>query len=1011
MIPTVGQRMPRRFGLAACLVVALSLLGSVPRAGALASPVANRLVGSIAGRVTDQRTNVPLPGTTVQVQGTSLSTTTDADGRYRIAGVSAGAHVVLARRIGYTAERQSVTVSDDQQATADFHLNASPFSLEEIVITGTAGGEQRRTLGNSVAIIDASTELQRSAAPSLTALLNARAPGAIITPGSGRIGAGPTIQIRGRSTLSLGNDPIVYIDGVRVNAASGQGINAAGASSFGSQGSTSLTSRLDDINPDDIESIEVIRGPAAATIYGTEAANGVIQIITKKGRSGVTRWSFTTEQGRTSFQNAASRIPTNYFKNAQGVVVPWNGYQQEADSGRQFFRNGRTQSYNINVSGGRDALTYYVSGSYDDQEGIEPNNSGKSFSGRANLNAALSPRLDLQTNLGYVRSSTHLGADNGVSPLFTSFFGHILTNPTTRGFYLVPPEIPQRLYDNSVEINRFTGGATLNHRPISWFNQRLVLGLDFTSDDSRALERFATPDLAPFLAPLGGANISGGRIGQTLRNNTFVTGDYSGTARFKLSSNIASNSSVGANFVRKQLKLSFLSGLNFPAPGLETVSSTTLPQVPQQQLVVNTTLGVWGQQQFGYKDRLFLTGALRVDNNSAFGEEFKWVAYPKLSAAWVMSEEAFFSGLRSSLNTLKLRGAYGQSGTQPDAFAALRTFVAAGRANGESGVTPGSVGNDSLKPERARELEVGFEAELFNRLSLDFSYFHKRTTDAIIQQSSPPSSGFPGNQPVNIGATSNRGIELQAIFQALSGQRVAWEIGGNIATNKDRVEDTGLIPFLGSTNVRSTKGYPINAYWSRRVVSADRDPTTNAITNVLCDGGATGVPVACSAAPEVFIATQTPKLTGAFTTTVTLWKRLALYGMVDFKRGHRLYNGNEQLRCGTLAEYCDAFYNKQNYETLFLAAITPASRSANIIAPFLQNASFFRLSELSVSYQLPAQWLRRAGITSARLGVAGRNLHTWTKYRGLDPEGRLGVTDQAITPPLQRLLISVNFTF
>jgi len=366
--------------------------------------------------------------------------------------------------------------------------------------------------------------------------------------------------------------------------------------------------------------------------------------------------------------------------------------------------------------------------------------------------------------------------------------------------------------------------------------------------------------------------------------------------------------------------------------------------------------------------------------------------------------------MHNSLNSLKLRAAYGQSGTQPDAFTALRTFVAAGRANGESGVTPGSVGNDGLKPERAKEIEIGFEAEVFNRLSLDFTYFHKRTTEAIIQQSTAPSSGFAGAQPINVGETSNRGVELQAIFTALSGEKVVWEIGGNIATNKDRVEDTGIIPFLGTTNVRSTKGYPINAYWGRRVVSADRDPSTNVVSNILCDGGATGIPVACVSAPEVFLASQTPKVTGAFTSTVTLWKRLTLYGLVDFKRGHRLYNGNEQLRCGTLAEYCDAFYNPQNYDTIFLASIKDPARGT-LIAPFVENASFFRLSELSASYQLPTAWLRHTGVTSARLGVAGRNLHTWTKYRGLDPEGRLGSTDQAITPPLRRLIVSLNLTF
>jgi TonB-dependent SusC/RagA subfamily outer membrane receptor len=995
---TPGQRMPRWSRLAACLVAGAHFLLAVPGAAAQAA------TGSLAGRVTDARSGLGLGGTTIEVEGTRLGAITAADGRYRIAVVPAGAQVVVARRIGYASLRRTVTVVAGQQAAADLSLDASAYSLDEVVVTGTAGGEQRRTLGNAVAIIDAGAALERSAAPNLTALLSSRSPGAIITPGSGRIGAGPTIQIRGRSTLSLSSEPIVYIDGVRVNNAVNQGPSGGflGAQNAG------VANRLNDINPDDIESIEIIRGPAASTIYGTEAANGVIQIITKKGVSGAARWTVTFEQGRQRFGDPAGRFPTNFFKNAAGEVIPWNAWQQESDSGRKFFQTGRTQGYNVSVSGGREQLTYFVSGGYNDEDGIEPNNFGKGFSGRANVSFSPSSKIDVQTNLGYVRSSTHLGADNGLSPMFTGLYGHILLFPANRGFFLAPPEVPQRLYDNSAQINRFTGGTTFNHRPVSWFSHRLVMGIDFTSDDSRALERFATPELAPFLAAFGSAQ---GRIAQTLRNNTFVTGDYSGTARFKLSSKVSSSSSLGANFIRKHLKTSLLAAINFPAPGLETVSSATSPPTVAQTEVVNTTLGLWGQQQFGWNDRLFLTAALRVDNNSAFGDDFQWVTYPKLSAAWVMSEEPFWGRLGSSVNTFKLRAAYGQSGQQPDAFAALRTFVSAGRANGDAGLSPGSFGNSELKPERATEVELGFEAELFNRLSLDFTYFTKRTKDAILQQPTAPSGGFPGSQAVNVGETKNHGIELQAAFQALAKKNLAWEVVANIATNKDEVVDLGLLPFAGSTNVRSVVGYPISAYWSRRVVSADRDPTTHAITNVLCDGGAGNAPVACASAPEQFIGSQTPKVTGAFSSTVTLWERLTLYGLVDFKRGHSLFNANGFLRCGGVAPLCDAVYNRAGYETNFLASIAPSSIAGNVLEPFIQKASFFRLSEVSVSYQLPAQWLRGIGVSSSRISLAGRNLHTWTGYLGLDPESRAGATDQALIPPLQRFVATLHLAF
>ncbi len=998
MRTTPGQRMPRWSRLAACLVAGAHFLLTGTGAAAQAA------TGSVAGRVTDARSGLGLGGTSVEVQGTRLGAITAADGRYRIAVVPAGELVVVARRIGYASLRRTVTVAAGQQASADFSLDASAYSLDEVVVTGTAGGEQRRTLGNAVAIIDAVTALERSAAPNLTALLSSRSPGAIITPGSGRIGAGPTIQIRGRSTLSLSSEPIVYIDGVRVNNAVNQGPTGG---FLGAQ-NAAVASRLNDINPEDIESIEIIRGPAASTIYGTEAANGVIQIITKKGVSGAARWTVTFEQGRQRFGDPAGRFPTNFFKNAAGEVIPWNAWQQESDSGRKFFQTGRTQGYNVSVSGGREQMTYFVSGGYNDEDGIEPNNFGKGFSGRANLSFSPSNKIDVQTNLGYVRSSMHLGADNGLSPMFTGLYGHSLLFPANRGFFLAPPEVPQRLYDNSAQINRFTGGTTFSHRPANWFSHRLVMGIDFTSDDSRALERFATPDLAPFLAAFGSAQ---GRIAQTLRNNTFVSGDYSGTARFKLSSKVSSSSSLGANFIRKHLKTSLLAAINFPAPGLETVSSATSPPTVAQTEVVNTTLGVWGQQQFGWNDRLFLTAALRVDNNSAFGDDFQWVTYPKLSAAWVMSEEPFWGGLGSSVNTFKLRAAYGQSGQQPDAFAALRTFVSAGRANGDAGLSPGSFGNSELKPERATEVELGFEAELFNRLSLDFTYFTKRTKDAILQQPTAPSGGFPGSQAVNVGETKNHGIELQAVFQALAKKNLAWEVVANIATNKDEVVDLGLLPFAGSTNVRSVVGYPISAYWSRRVVSADRDPTTHAITNILCDGGAGNAPVACASAPEQFIGSQTPKVTGALSTTVTLWERLTLYGLVDFKRGHSLFNANEFLRCGGVAPLCDAVYNRAGYETNFLASIAPSSIAGNVLAPFIQKASFFRLSEVSVSYQLPSQWLRGIGVSGWRISLAGRNLHTWTSYRGLDPESRAGATDQALIPPLQRFVATLHLAF
>src|SRR5688572_14321459 len=372
-------------------------------------------VGTITGRVTDARTAAPITAALVEVEGTRLATTTGADGRYRLVDVPAGSRVISVRRLGYTASRQTVTVTDNQQATADFALAAAAVSLDQVVVTGTAGGEQRRSIGNSVATINASEELERSAAPNLGNLLQSRAAGVIVTPSTGRVGAGPTIQIRGRSSLSLSSEPIVYVDGVRVNNATGQGPSGANASSFGAQNSQ-VASRLNDINPEDIETIEIIKGPAAATIYGTEAANGVIQIITKRGRSGqAPQWGLTLRQGTQWFQDPEGRIPTNYGRDASSNIVTWNAVTQENARGTPIWNNGHLQTYTASLSGGLPVVRYSLSGTYDDDNGIEPNNKVNRFTGHANLTIAPSEKVDVSSSVNIVRGKTHLGADYGLS--------------------------------------------------------------------------------------------------------------------------------------------------------------------------------------------------------------------------------------------------------------------------------------------------------------------------------------------------------------------------------------------------------------------------------------------------------------------------------------------------------------------------------------------------------------------------------------------------------------------
>ncbi|MDB4916668.1 MAG: TonB-dependent outer membrane protein SusC/RagA [Gemmatimonadetes bacterium] len=986
-------------------------IGAMSARPAQAARTMQQVTSTMTGVVTDARSQQPLAGVTVVIVGTRFGTQTGTDGRFRIGGVGSGTVEVSARRIGYATRRQTATVAGEQTVVS-FALEPAAAALDEIVVTGTAGGELRRSVGNAVATIDAADAMSKSGAQSVSSLIGARAPGVIIAPSTSRLGAGPTIQIRGRSSIGLDNSPLLFVDGVRVSNATNAG-PVAPAGRLGGQASN-VSGRLNDINPDDIESIEIIKGPAAATIYGTEAANGVIQIITKKGAAGnKPQLSFMLEEGSIYFRDAAGRVPTNYDKDATGTIISFNGVQAEANRGTPIYKTGQTRKYNGSLSGGRDAVTYFLSSSYENDLGVEPNNTLRQGTFRANLNVQPAANLDFSSSLGFATLSSHLGADVGASVLLGAELGHPLLFPGGRGFYPnYTPDVPQSLYDNAQGVTRLTGSATLTHRTTSWLTQRAVVGVDQTGDDSRAIEHFTSD---PAIVALIGAAAAGGSIGQTLRHNTIYSAEYTATAKSNLTSSLTQTSSIGGQFYRTELNSSFLGGTGFPGLGVETVNAASTPASSTQSQTLNTTIGAYGQEQFGWRDRLFLTGALRVDNNSAFGDKLKWVTYPKASLSWVASEEPFWRK-NDLLTSLRLRAAYGQSGRQPAAFSALRTFSPTQGPGSTNAVTPNSIGNANLKPERGSEVEVGFESQFFNRLDIDLTYFNKKTTDEIINQPVAPSSGFYVSTPTNLGRVDNSGFELLATLQAMSRRNFSWDIVGNIATSKDVIRDLGgvggVVISAGQTNVI---GGPIGGFYSRRVVSADRDATTGLATNVLCDGGDGKPSIACASAPFVFIGTPTPKVTGSVANTFSFFNRFRLYGLVDFKRGNRVANSVEQLRCtgGAGAPLCRANYYPLEYEPVYLAERVGTAAAQGILDQYYQDASFAKLREVSVSYSLPASLLH--GYQSASITLAGRDLHTWTKYAGVDPEVNVNnvatssaASDQAVTPPLSRFIVTFN---
>jgi TonB-linked SusC/RagA family outer membrane protein len=995
------------------------LILAVAIAFTVAAPELQAQSGVVAGTVRRSVTLTPIEGARVEVEGTQLSTTTDAAGRFRITDVPGTSVRLQVRRLSFTAAAQQVAVGSTDIRVL---LAESAVRLDEVVVTGTAVGTQSRAIGNAVSTINAVDEVEKSGIGDLGSLLNARASGVIVTSGSGRIGSGPSINIRGRNTISLSQQPLLYIDGVRVVNDIATGTRFQGGSP---------ASRLNDISPEDIESIEIIKGPAASTIYGTEAANGVIQIITKKGRANAAPvWIASLRQGTQWFQDPEGRLPTNYATcstaaqvaatslatdcrgQAIGTVVTWDGVEQENARGTPIWKNGHLQTYNGSLSGGLPLVRYYMSGTYDNDKGIEPNNKLNRFSGHANLVISPSDKVDVSSSLTFVRGKTHLGAEYGAGSMWGTLYGSPLSEGGPgRGFNLYPPEAVWGLFENTQDVARFTASGTVNHRPTSWLTQRFIVGIDETTEDNQGLQKFAPAEFTVFQSPTANK----GQLLQDLRNITFYSADYSGSANFDLTSAISSTSSIGGQFYKKYRQTTQTTGREFPAPGLRTTSAAAIRE-GSQDYTTNTTVGMFVQQQFGWQDRLFLTAAIRADDNSAFGEDFDFVTYPKLSGTWIISEESFWQPARSAVNTLKLRAAYGQSGQQPDVFTALRTYQPVTGLNDQPAVSPQFFGNPDLKPERGQEIEAGFEAGLFERVSLDFTFFSRRTKDAILERPIAPSTGFPGRQFVNIGEVSNGGIELKADVQAIARENLGLELGLNLGTSKDKITDLGEISFIAQPGLpqRHVEGYPINGYWAKRVTSATMPTTpTGLATNVMCDNGAGGE-APCATAPVVFLGTPTPKLTGAFTGTLSIGRNLRLFGLVDFKRGHKMLDTDNAIRCA-IFRICEVNVNPQKFSPQYVANAQNGSALV-IVDQFIKDASFTKLREVSASYTLPDRFARYTRAGRAVVTMAGRNLHTWTSYTGLDPESRASIGtaaqfDQAITPSVAQFITTITLTF
>ena len=973
-------------------------LAAAARTGAPVRARATR-VASVNGTVTEARSGQPLPGVQVNIVGTMVGALTDAQGRYRIVNAPPGAVRVRARLLGYTAVERDMNLEDGRAYSMDFALTSSPLSLDAVVVTGTAGGSQIREIGNAVGKVDAAKIAETSPAVNVQQLLGQRDPGVVVQPAAGMVGAGSAIRIRGTASLSLTNQPIIYVDGVRIDN------NAAGGPSI-RQGRTAA--RLNDFNPEDIESIEIIKGPAAATLYGTEASNGVIQVLTKRGKSGAPKVDVALRTGTNFMRDPAGRFRYTYGINPTTAQVDsFNIFDlHKQRTGQDIFTNGAINSADASVSGGTDLARYFASANYGSNHGIVDYNWENSAGTRLNLSLLPNERWKLDSYLNFTRNETRFAqaADGfGIWDMLV-WSSPSLLNTTTEGFRYANPTIAGQI-DSRSKVSRFTGGVDLRFQPTPWLTNQLKIG----HDNGQTTNQILFPRV-----PFGEVNFFGARSGgeKTLEtvSTVFNTLDLSSTAKKEIRS-VSTSTSAGMQFYAKQVNLISAVGSNFPTPDITTIGGAAT-STSGETFVENKTLGMYVQEVLGFRNRVFITAAIRGDANSAFGENFKAAYYPKLSGSWVVNEEPFFERFASTVNTLKLRGAWGQAGQQPDVFAALRLYAPQTGPGGVPVVTPSSIGNPELKPERGEELELGFDAGFWNdRVTLAYTHYNKVTTDAIVEAPNRPSSGFPGSTIRNLGRVHNWGNEIGINFAVLTRPRLGWDLNVNYATAGNVVED------LGGVSLQNARvGYPVAGIFFNRIANAEFS-STGALINVLCESENGDAPQSCSTAPRVYWGNSTPTWWGSINNSFTLFQNLRLGANIEFQGGFNQVDGDIAFGHTTF----------QNSAKVY-AAPDPVFAAYQTVIPRLglgfYDAGWAKLRELSANYQLPQALAGRAGAQSVSVTGAWRNVMTlWQATDNVwgtkifDSETRVpgsseqGFTYQTVIPPTSQIVFTVRMTY
>jgi len=910
----------------------------------------------LTGIVRDAVTGAPVPGAQASLEGREVGAVSGENGRFTIvASIPSGTYTVTVSFIGRESVSREVTLGTDQAVSlGEFRLRETALELGEIVVTGSASPTSRRALGTNVSTVSAQT-VSETPATTIDQALQGRVAGATIVSNTGTPGGGVSVRLRGTSSITGGAEPLYIVDGVIIDNSGDQQIN------FGYRSNPS--NRLADLDPDDIARIEILKGAAAAALYGSRANNGVVQIFTKRGQLGAPTVTASSRFQASDLENSLPFALTPVDLDGNSV--------QRFNHEDLIFRTGYSQDYNVSVSGGADDTRYFISGNWVDQEGIMIGSGHEKLNLRMNLDQSLGDKVELSAGANFINTSTDIviNGEQGTGGVLTS----VVFTPTTVDLAERNPETGAFVNDAFVFANplsvvedwntaqgvtRFVGSFQARTSPLPGLTAEYRLGYDNVDMETELfIPRGALG------APLGSAQ-------SVNRRSSLLNNDIVANYEWGLGDAFVMTTSAGMNHTNEQVQ-----NLNLGASDLVPITENVRGAIDSatEGEVEATTLGFFAQQQLGFNDRLFVSGGLRWDASSTFGEDERWQLYPKLSGSWVISEESFFEALpfADAINELRFRSALGFAGNQPSLANAYARFDTYGQTlnAGRLGLVPSAVsGNPDLRPERQREWEAGLDVSLWGeRLGVGFTYYDQSIEDLLLSRPFSPSAGF-SSVLQNVGAMSNWGQELEVRGVVVDSDGFGWSSNVIYSRNNNTVDQLDVDPFGAGYTNWVQEGQPIGVH---RMPAFERDANGNIVEDEIGPVQADGRQIVGDPWPDYNLSLANDFRIGSNLTASIL---------LDGQFGHELWNQTQRIM--------DIFQAGPLYDQLLRGEITPEFRSRvqGIWENYLEDASFVKLRSVTVRYDAGDFLAGQVGASSLQLELQGHNLLTFTDYTGYDPE-------------------------